>query len=234
VEFDVVQGQKGPAAENVARRLRDPQDRRRDPGDARGRRAGVQPHRRRLRPGAVPHPGGARARIVEALRAGETNYPPSAGVPTRCARRSRVLPRVARARLPAPSRCSSPAARARDLRRLPHARRPGRPRGVPGAVVEQQPLLPPRRRGGRAGGVRPERRLPPHARALAPAVRGRAAARAQLAAQPGRHAFTAEQLAEICDLVLEENARRAPHRRAPLYLMYDQVYWMLTFGGTRT
>jgi aspartate aminotransferase len=38
-----------------------------------------------------------------------------------------------------------------------------------------------------------------------------------------------KQLEEICDAVLEENARRAGHDR-PLYLLYDQMYWMLTFG----
>lgn len=38
-----------------------------------------------------------------------------------------------------------------------------------------------------------------------------------------------DQLAEICDLVLEENERREGSER-PLYLLYDQVYWMLTFG----
>ena len=47
---------------------------------------------------------------------------------------------------------------------------------------------------------------------------------------PTGTAFTPEQLADVCDAVLEENARRSPHER-PLYLMYDQVYWMLTFGG---
>jgi aspartate aminotransferase len=41
--------------------------------------------------------------------------------------------------------------------------------------------------------------------------------------------LTAQQLAEICDAVLEENVRRAGGDR-PLYLLYDQVYWMLTFG----
>jgi len=41
--------------------------------------------------------------------------------------------------------------------------------------------------------------------------------------------FTAEQLGEICDAVLEENERRAGKER-PLYLVFDQVYWMLTFG----
>ncbi|HEX8695225.1 MAG TPA: aminotransferase class I/II-fold pyridoxal phosphate-dependent enzyme [Longimicrobium sp.] len=48
---------------------------------------------------------------------------------------------------------------------------------------------------------------------------------------PSGTAFTADQLAEICDLVLEENARRGPGAR-PLFLLYDQVYWMLTFGST--
>jgi len=49
---------------------------------------------------------------------------------------------------------------------------------------------------------------------------------------PSGTAFTAEALADICDLVLEENARRGPGER-PLFLLYDQVYWMLTFTGTR-
>jgi aspartate aminotransferase len=49
---------------------------------------------------------------------------------------------------------------------------------------------------------------------------------------PSGTAFSEDALAEICDLVLEENARRGPGER-PLFLLYDQVYWMLTFAGTR-
>lgn len=45
------------------------------------------------------------------------------------------------------------------------------------------------------------------------------------------------ELRRICDLVLAENARRQasadPRARAPLYVMYDQVYFMLTFGEAR-
>ena len=41
--------------------------------------------------------------------------------------------------------------------------------------------------------------------------------------------FTEEQLAEICDLVIEENKSRAPGEK-PLYIMYDQIYSLLTFG----
>lgn len=48
---------------------------------------------------------------------------------------------------------------------------------------------------------------------------------------PTGTAFTREALEGICDLVLEENRRRGKGAK-PLYVMYDQVYWMLTFGKT--
>lgn len=38
------------------------------------------------------------------------------------------------------------------------------------------------------------------------------------------------QLEEICDLVIEENTRREEAGERLLYLIYDHVYWMLTFG----
>lgn len=44
--------------------------------------------------------------------------------------------------------------------------------------------------------------------------------------------FTEEGLKEICEMVLEENKKRGLSRK-PLYLMYDQIYWTLTFGETR-
>jgi len=49
---------------------------------------------------------------------------------------------------------------------------------------------------------------------------------------PAGTAFDAEALGGICDLVLEENARREAAGERPLYVMYDQVYWMLRFGNT--
>ena len=44
--------------------------------------------------------------------------------------------------------------------------------------------------------------------------------------------FTETGLAEICDLVLEENKKRGSSRK-PVYLMFDQIYWSLTHGETR-
>lgn len=43
--------------------------------------------------------------------------------------------------------------------------------------------------------------------------------------------FGKEELEEICDLIIEENKRRGSKQK-PLYLMYDQIYWALTFGET--
>ncbi|MCC7332306.1 MAG: aminotransferase class I/II-fold pyridoxal phosphate-dependent enzyme [Flavobacteriales bacterium] len=43
--------------------------------------------------------------------------------------------------------------------------------------------------------------------------------------------FTSEGLREICEMVLEENKRRGASKK-PLYLLYDQIYWTLTFGNT--
>lgn len=43
--------------------------------------------------------------------------------------------------------------------------------------------------------------------------------------------FKKEELEKICDMVLEENERRSDDEKK-LYVMYDQMYWTLTFGDT--
>jgi aspartate aminotransferase len=43
--------------------------------------------------------------------------------------------------------------------------------------------------------------------------------------------FTREQLEAIADLVIEENNRRPPGEKK-LYILFDQIYWQLTFGET--
>jgi aspartate aminotransferase len=48
---------------------------------------------------------------------------------------------------------------------------------------------------------------------------------------PTGTAFTREALEGICDLVIDENNSRDTDER-PMFIMYDQVYWMLTFGDT--
>ncbi len=43
--------------------------------------------------------------------------------------------------------------------------------------------------------------------------------------------FSKEELSAICELVIEENKTRGDGEKK-LYLMYDQIYWTLTFGDT--
>lgn len=44
--------------------------------------------------------------------------------------------------------------------------------------------------------------------------------------------FAKKQLEEICDMVLEENKSRSAGEK-PLYVLFDQMYWVLTFGETQ-
>jgi aspartate aminotransferase len=67
---------------------------------------------------------------------------------------------------------------------------------------------------------------------LEPVIRGARLVALNSPLNPTGTAFSADALAGICDLVLEENARRRSSER-PLYILYDHVYWMLTFGDTR-
>lgn len=48
---------------------------------------------------------------------------------------------------------------------------------------------------------------------------------------PAGTAIRREDLSALCQLILEENRRRAGAGEAPCYLIYDHIYWMLTFGG---
>jgi aspartate aminotransferase len=48
---------------------------------------------------------------------------------------------------------------------------------------------------------------------------------------PTGTSFREEELGAICDLILEENAKRGDSK--PLYLLYDQIYSALTLNGTK-
>jgi aspartate aminotransferase len=65
---------------------------------------------------------------------------------------------------------------------------------------------------------------------LEPVIRGARMLALNSPLNPTGTAFGAESLGAICDLVLEENARRSA-AEGPLYVLYDHVYWQLTFGG---
>ena len=77
---------------------------------------------------------------------------------------------------------------------------------------------------------RPEDSFMPTAEALAPHLDG---ARLLVICSPMNPAGTMirrEQLEAICEQIVSENARREANGERLLYLVYDQVYRMLTFG----
>jgi len=45
--------------------------------------------------------------------------------------------------------------------------------------------------------------------------------------------FSKQALSDICDLVVAENERRKTTGEKPLYVLYDQIYCVLTFGDTQ-
>ncbi len=75
----------------------------------------------------------------------------------------------------------------------------------------------------------PENNFLPKAADIAPHVKGATLLCLCSPQNPTGTMFEKKDLEEICDLVITENASRQPGEK-PLYIMYDQIYAMLTFG----
>jgi len=168
--------------------------------------------------------------IIDALRHGETNYPPSTGIPTLREAIQTYYERYLGLRYPVDSILVTSGSRPGVYGTYRTLVSPGErvvypvpswnnnyycdmigAEGVPIATSVAEAFMPTRAQ------------LEPHihsARMIA----------LNSPLNPCGTAFTAETLGAICDLVLEENARRGNAR--PVYLMYDHVYWQLTFGAT--
>jgi aspartate aminotransferase len=76
-----------------------------------------------------------------------------------------------------------------------------------------------------------ENNFMPTAEQIRPHVKGASLIALCSPLNPTGTVFTKEDLEAICDLVLEENAQRGDDEKK-LYLMYDQIYWTLTFADT--
>lgn len=72
----------------------------------------------------------------------------------------------------------------------------------------------------------------PTAAELSPLLKGATLLALCSPQNPTGTTFGKQQLEEICDLVLAENKRRGSGEK-PLYVLYDQMYWVLTFGETQ-
>jgi len=74
-----------------------------------------------------------------------------------------------------------------------------------------------------------ENNFMPTANEIQPHLKGTALLALCSPLNPTGTTFTKEALEDICDLVIAENAQRGADEKK-LYLLYDQIYWTLTFG----
>lgn len=80
--------------------------------------------------------------------------------------------------------------------------------------------------------TKPENNFMPTANEIAPHVKDATLIALCSPLNPTGTTFTKNNLEEICDLVIAENNRRSADEK-PLYILYDQLYWTLTFGETK-
>ncbi len=170
--------------------------------------------------------------IREALQRGETNYPPSDGM---LALRKAVLSfydRWLHLEYPVDSVLITGGSRPGIYATFAALVDPGDPVVYPVPSWNNNHYCHLLRAAARPVVCRPEDAFLPTRKTLKDAVAGARLLALNSPLNPTGTAFTPGTLEGICDLVLEENARRTPGER-PLYVLYDQVYWMLTFGSTK-
>lgn len=77
-----------------------------------------------------------------------------------------------------------------------------------------------------------ENNFMPTAAEIAPHIKGASLIAVCSPLNPTGTTFEKNELAAICDLVIAENESRTGDEKK-LYLLYDQIYWTLTFGDTK-
>jgi aspartate aminotransferase len=81
--------------------------------------------------------------------------------------------------------------------------------------------------------TRPEDGFLPTAAALEPHLREARLLALNTPLNPAGTVLAEREVRQIAELVVAENRRREQAGERPLYILYDQVYWMLTFGQAR-
>jgi len=169
--------------------------------------------------------------IVQALQSGETNYPPSEGVPTLRQAVADFYREWLGLDYPVESVLVTGGSRPGIYSVFTTVVDPGDTVVYPVPSWNNNHYVQLSGANGIPVVCHAEEDFLPTRALLEPHIRGARLLALNSPLNPSGTAFTAHALGEICDLVLEENARRGPDER-PLYVMYDQVYWMLTFDGT--
>lgn len=182
-------------------------------------------------PGQFPSPAGLRGRIVEALERGETNYPPSEGLPELRQAVQRHFARELGLDVPLESVLIAGGARPLLYGAYRTLVDPGE------RVVYPVPSWNNNHYAHLAGAVGVPVACDARARFLPTETALRAELpRARLLClnsplNPAGTGFEPAALRAIARLVLAENEGRERRGERPLTLLYDQVYWRLAFAG---
>lgn len=183
-------------------------------------------------PRHFPIPARLSEAVRAALEAGETNYPPATGMPALKQAVRSLFVRELGLEYPVDSILIAGGSRPLIYGTYRTLCDPG------DRVVYPVPSWNNNHYAYMVGGVgipvpcRPENCFMPTADALRAHLPGARLLCLNSPLNPAGTAITREMLEAICETVLEENDGRSHRGERPLFLMYDQVYWMLCFGNT--
>jgi aspartate aminotransferase len=184
-------------------------------------------------PQLFPIPEGLRDDIRQAYQAGHTNYPPAAGIADlRQAATEFLQTRLGLSYSPADELMVSGGSRPLIYAAYLALVDPGDRVVYPAPSWNNNHYCHLTGAEQVAVATQPENNFMPTAAELAPHLVGATLLALCSPLNPTGTVFTKEALEEICDLVLAENQRRGPDEK-PLYIMYDQIYWLLSFGETQ-
>lgn len=184
-------------------------------------------------PRQFPAPEALRLKVAELVQGGETNYPPSDGMPE--LRQAVVDFYEARLGLRFPLESVYIASGARPPLYAAYTTLlcPGDTMvyAVPswnnnyyGHLNQARTVVVP---------TSPDDGFMPTAALLAPHLRDARILHLNSPLNPCGTCIQADALRDIATLVVDENRRREAQGERPLYLLWDMVYWLVTFGQTR-
>jgi aspartate aminotransferase len=183
-------------------------------------------------PRYFPIPERLAAGIHGALERGETNYPPSSGILPLREAVARLYERELGLRYPVESVLIAGGARPVIYCIFQTVCDPG------DRVIYPVPSWNNNHYTHLVGGAGvpvvcgPEHRFLPTREMLAPLLPGARLLCLTSPLNPTGTVFERGALLGICEAVLQENEARGRRGERPLYLLYDQIYWMLRFGDT--
>ena len=183
-------------------------------------------------PRQFPIPKRLREGIAAALERGETNYPPSDGMPELRQAVRRLYARELGLEYPVESVLVAGGARPIIYCLYRTIVDPGDRVIYPVPSWNNNHYVHLTGASGQPVFCGPESRFMPTRQQLLPLLPGARLLCLNSPLNPAGTTIESDLLLGICEAVLAENEGRERRGERPLYLMYDHIYWMLTFGET--